>query len=65
MTVEDKQSRSVTVIRWEKDDCPLNNELVNPIDCETCKYGYLGNYVLKQTLCGYDTSLTTEIEEDK
>ena len=49
-------SRTVTKIQWNKDICPLYNRTTDGLECETCKFGYLGNYYLKHTICGYDSS---------
>ena len=49
------------IIRWEDClFCPLYDTYVKVVCCESCQHGFLGNYYLKQTLCGYDSSHTTK-----
>ena len=59
------------IVKWELIDgvehvfCPAIKLHTVEVACEICQYGFLGNYYLRQTLCGYDSSSTSKIEGDQ
>jgi len=58
------------IVKWELIDgvehvfCPYIKSYTEEVSCEICQYGFLGNYYLRQTLCGYNTLAETKIDTD-
>ena len=60
MVDSDTSYPTMTIVKWELIDgeehvmCPENKTYIKEIACEICQYGFLGNYTLRQTTCGYE-----------